>query len=99
MATLITIGIEYAQLLEDLRLAIRHEVDNLLNPIKQPTSELGGVKLAQEITRLSKSRIYALVHNRVIPHSKRGNKLYFNRTDLMAWVEAGNRTGKEVTHV
>lgn len=40
--------------------------------------EVGGLALAQEITRLSKPRLYALVSTRSIPHSKRGNKLYFN---------------------
>jgi excisionase family DNA binding protein len=49
------------------------------------------MQLAQEITGLSKARIYALVSGRGIPHSKRGNKLYFNRTDLLAWVAEGNR--------
>jgi len=53
--------------------------------------EIGGLALAQEITRLSKPRIYALVSMRGIPHSKRGNKLYFNRTELLAWVADGNR--------
>lgn len=53
--------------------------------------EVGGIELAQEITRLSKPRIYALVSARGIPHSKRGNKLYFNRAELLAWVERGRR--------
>jgi excisionase family DNA binding protein len=53
--------------------------------------EIGGIELAQEITRLSKSRLYALVSARQIPHAKRGNKLYFNRTELQAWVTIGRR--------
>lgn len=53
--------------------------------------ENGGIDLAREITRLSKPRIYALVSKRGIPHSKRGNKLYFNRAELLAWVAAGKR--------
>ncbi|WP_071885035.1 helix-turn-helix domain-containing protein [Hymenobacter sp. DG25B] len=52
---------------------------------------VGGIELAQEVTRLSKPRIYALVSARAIPHSKRGNKLYFNRTELVAWLEEGRR--------
>lgn len=55
--------------------------------------EIGGIELAQEITRLSKARIYALVSAREIPHSKRGNRLFFNRADLLAWVQAGKRWG------
>lgn len=53
--------------------------------------EIGGMPLAQEITRLSKARIYALVSARAIPHSKRGHKLYFSRTELLAWIAAGSR--------
>jgi excisionase family DNA binding protein len=59
-------------------------------------SETGGIELAQEITRLSKTRIYALVSARQIPHAKRGNRLYFTRSELQAWIAAGSRT-KDVT--
>jgi hypothetical protein len=53
--------------------------------------EVGDIGLAQEVTRLSKARIYALVSARDIPHSKRGNKLYFNRAELLEWVSADKR--------
>lgn len=68
-------------------LAERLPLNNL--PINAP--EIGGLELAQEITRLSKPRLYALVSSRGIPHSKRGNKLYFNRAELLAWVADGSR--------
>lgn len=58
------------------------------------TPEIGGLALAQEITRLSQARIYALVSMRQIPHSKKGNKLYFNRAELISWVKAGKRNEK-----
>nr|GFA21257.1 hypothetical protein [Tanacetum cinerariifolium] len=61
-----------------------------LNP-NVALAEVGGLELAQEVTRLSKARIYALVSAREIPHRKRGNKLHFNRTELLAWVNAGKR--------
>jgi excisionase family DNA binding protein len=54
--------------------------------------EIGGIELAQEVTRLSKARLYALVAARHIPHAKRGNKLYFTRADLQAWIAAGRRS-------
>ena len=57
--------------------------------------EVGGIELAQQVTRLSKPRLYALVSARGIPHSKRGNKLYFTRADLLAWVNAGKRGENE----
>jgi len=55
-------------------------------------TEVGGIEIAQEVTRLSKPRIYALVSARGIPHAKRGNKLYFNRAELLEWVAQGKRT-------
>jgi hypothetical protein len=58
-------------------------------------AELGGIELAQEITRLSKARLYALVSARQIPHAKRGNKLYFTREELQAWIAAGQRSTPE----
>jgi excisionase family DNA binding protein len=97
MATIITSGIPYAQLLADVTAAIRTELASMLTS-SATTTEVGGIELAQEVTRLSKSRIYALVSARGIPHSKRGNKLYFNRAELLTWVEAGNRGGKEVAY-
>lgn len=36
-----------------------------------------------------KSRIYALVHQREIPHHRDGSRLLFRRGELDAWVEAG----------
>ena len=54
-------------------------------------SEVGGIELAQEITRLSKPRIYALVSARELPHMKRGNRLTFSRAELLAWVAGGKR--------
>lgn len=57
--------------------------------------EVGGIMLAQEVTQLSKSRLYNLVSARGIPHSKRGNKLYFNRSELHAWVAEGHRAERK----
>lgn len=56
--------------------------------------EIGGIELAQQITGLSKARIYALVSKREIPHKKRGKHLYFKRTELLEWIEKGNRKVK-----
>lgn len=91
-------GVDYAQLLADLRATIRHEITQALAGATPQKSDIGGLALAREITRLSESRIYALVSTRQIPHSKRGNKLYFNRAELLAWVATGSRNGKEASY-
>jgi len=82
----------------DTRLtSLESKLDRLLMQQPRPASgpEVGGMELAQEITRLSKPRIYALVSEGTLPNSKRGNKLYFNRADLLAWVNAGKRGENE----
>lgn len=75
--------------------ALTLEALSCLRTTATAAPEVGGIELAQEITRLSKPRIYALVSARAICHSKRGNKLYFNRTELLAWVNAGKRGQNE----
>ena len=82
-------AVTYSQLLEDVRAIVRQENAERTTP--NTATEVGGIELAEEITRLSRARLYTLVSQRVIPHSKRGNKLYFNRAELLAWVAAGHR--------
>jgi excisionase family DNA binding protein len=74
--------------LESLLVEILEHLHDTTTP---KLAEVGGIELAQKITRLSKARVYALVSARQIPHSKRGNKLYFNREELNAWVADGRR--------
>lgn len=97
MAQLLTSGVDYARFFDDLRAVVRHEVKQALGAgadLATAPAEVGGIELAQQVTRLSKPRIYALVSAREIPHAKRGNKLYFNRAELLEWVAAGKRGGQ-----
>ncbi|GAB3688462.1 hypothetical protein GCM10027592_03420 [Spirosoma flavus] len=72
--------------------ALTLEVLQLLRSTNKSFSdEVGGIRLAEEITRLSKPRIYTLVSERKLPHKKRGNRLTFCRSELLAWLEEGNR--------
>lgn len=94
LTTPMTVSVGFAPLYEEMRL-MRQALENIQQSLHiAPTDAIGGIELAMEITRLSKSRIYALVQQRGIPHSKRSKKLYFNRTELLAWIEAGKRQEK-----
>ena len=75
------------------------KVDNLTALLSQfsvtsPIDEVGGIDLAIQVTRLSKPRIYALVSARLIPHKKRGNRLTFRCSELLNWLDEGNRQMK-----
>ena len=75
--------------------ALTLEALSCLRTTATAAPEVGGIELAHHVTRLSKPRLYALVSARGIPHAKRGNKLYFTRADLTAWVNAGKRGENE----
>ena len=75
--------------------ALTLEALSCLRTTATAAPEVGGIELAQELTRLSKPRLYALVSERNIPHSKRGNRLTFSRAELLDWLNAGKRTTKK----
>jgi predicted DNA-binding transcriptional regulator AlpA len=73
------------------------KVDYLTTLLATPSvipDEVGGIELATQITRLSASRVYTLVNQRAIPHKKKGNRLTFRRSELLAWLDEGNRETK-----
>jgi excisionase family DNA binding protein len=51
-----------------------------------------GVDQAAEHLACPKSRIYALVSARRIPHEKDGSRLLFRRSDLDEWLQQGGGT-------
>ena len=57
----------------------------------KPADEIGGLDLAVEITGLARRTIYKLTHRREIPHRRVGGRLYFRRSELEAWIDAGRR--------
>ena len=53
--------------------------------------ELGGLDLAVEVTRLQPRTIYKKCHFKTIPHSKKGGRLYFRRSELEQWIADGRQ--------
>lgn len=72
-------------------------IEQVLQELRQQHSnhsapdEVGGIDLARQVTRLSAARIYTLVSERKLPHKKRGNRLTFRRSELLEWLDEGNR--------
>ena len=58
---------------------------------EKPADEIGGLDMAVAITGLARRTIYKRTHRREIPHSRVGGRLYFKRSELVAWLEAGRR--------
>lgn len=53
--------------------------------------EILNVKQASELLDLAVPTIYAMTSNRILPHSKRGKKLYFQKSELLEWIRAGRK--------
>ena len=61
---------------------------------KQVTSETDkplSIKEASEFLNLAPQTIYGFTSKNLIPFKKRGKKLYFSKSDLVAWLHEGKR--------
>lgn len=55
------------------------------------------VKQASQILGIAAQTLYGLTSRREVPHFKRGKKLYFNKSELLKWIDEGRRkTVKEL---
>jgi|SRR5690554_7528370 len=78
------------------------KVDKLYNVItsvqsKETAEEFLSVDETANFLNLSKPTIYAKVARRELPFSKRGKRLYFNKTDLEKYIKDGRvKTVSEV---
>lgn len=57
----------------------------------KPADEIGGIELAMKVTGLARRSIYKATHFRTIPHRRVGGRLYFRRSELEQWIDAGRR--------
>ena len=73
--------------------ALATEVRSLKNRTMtdKPVDEIGGMELFCQVTGYAQRTGYKLVHFRKVPHMKRGGRLYFKRSDLLAWLDEGRR--------
>lgn len=58
-------------------------------------SDLLTVSQTAEYLSLSKATIYKFTADRIIPHFKRGKRVYFKRSDLENWVTAHRVSSNE----
>jgi len=55
------------------------------------------IKEAGEFLNLARQTIYGLTSKNLIPFSKRGKKLYFNKSELIQWLSEGkNKSISEI---
>lgn len=79
----------------DLLTTLVNELLKMTTPIEQSSVSnrhvLTNIQGAMRITGKAKPTIYANARKGIIPHYKRGNKLYFYEDELYKWIEGGKQ--------
>lgn len=82
----------------EIRKLLREELEgyfsttNYLQHNDQPEPDsLLSIQQAADFLHLSVPTLYGKVHNRELPFSKRGKRLYFSKSELTEWVKSGQR--------
>jgi len=80
---------EFEKIIENCLRRVLEEKPDLL--VKEPEKEILSVDEAADFLGISKQTIYQHVHKRKIPHSKRGRRLFFRRSELNDWIDKGRK--------
>lgn len=81
-------GIDYNDILADLRKIISEEVSK--TPERVPEKPIVTIDEAAKLLDLSKGTIYRLTSTKSIPFIKRGGILRFERAALLKWLKEGS---------
>lgn len=72
-----------------LKEAIREVIAEELKQVKPSQTETLSITEAAAFLKLKLTTMYEKTSRKLIPHFKKGNKLYFNRTELEEWIRKG----------
>lgn len=71
-----------------------------IDEIKHKVKHYDRILTAEDVCELlgkSMSTIYRMTHKKEIPHIKQGNRIYFNESDLHAWLNKNKREDDHTT--
>ncbi len=77
---------------EELKNLLRETIEEVLENIgrRKPSEQnLLSVEEAAVFLKLKVTTLYEKTSNKLIPHFKKGNRLYFYRNELEAWLRQG----------
>ena len=79
----------------EFEMLIERTISRILNYKKQPlqpeSDQLMTVQQAGDFLCLSVPTVYAYVHRSEIPFMKKAKRLYFQKSDLMKWLQESKR--------
>jgi predicted DNA-binding transcriptional regulator AlpA len=76
------------QELRALREEIRQEIAALRAMITEQNEEILDIDAVVRLTKLAKSSVYQLTSMHLIPFYRRGKRLYFKHSEIVAWLTA-----------
>ena len=97
MAIIITQGVEYQQLLDDLRALIRHEMQSQPTPAavqQQAGDELLTIKEAATLLDVCVATVHEYKRRGILVYQKLGGRAYIKRSDVLAAGTQHQRTVK-----
>lgn len=78
---------------DDFKRMLKETVKEVLregiHQVKDNLPEILNVKEAANFLRLKLNTLYEKTSRKLIPHFKRGNKLYFRKPELESWIKEG----------
>lgn len=81
---------------EFLKSAIKEIIREDLSNLKPSLPDILNIKEAAGFLKLKINTLYEKTSRKIIPHFKKGNTLYFNRSELDEWIKAGKVNTNQV---
>ena len=80
-----------------LKSTIREVLTESINEFRSAPPDTLTMQEAADFLKLKLTTMYEKTSRRQIPHSKKGNKLYFSRVELEEWIKKGKvKTSAEI---
>lgn len=85
---------------EEFKIFLKDALKEILTemlPLQKNEAQILNIEEASELLKLKINTLYEKTSRKLIPHFKKGNKLYFHRSELEEWVKNGKvRTNEEI---
>ena len=86
---------EFKEFLKD---ALKEILGDKLGALKEQQPEILDVQQAAKFLKIKTTTLYEKTSQKLIPHFKKGNRLYFHVSDLQKWIKLGRvKTSEEIS--
>lgn len=95
MDFILTTKEELSEIIETVVRSVLSDKESSAPAPLKPEKEIINIEEACKLLNLARPTIYAYTVKGTIPNFKRGRKLYFRRSELLAWIDGGRRNTVE----